>query len=131
MAALTEDRATPERIGDDFVDPVAAGAVFHAGALVVLDAAGNAAPATAAAGLISRGVAQEAADNSGGADGDISVAVRKGVFPLANGGAITRANIGDPAYIVDDQSVTEASAGSSAVGTIVDVDAEGVWVRIG
>ena len=37
------------------------------------------------------------------------------------------------AYIVDDQTVakTNGSSTRSAAGTIVDVDAQGVWVRVG
>ena len=49
MAALTQDRPTPEREGRLVSDPLAANAVVFAGALYVLDAAGNATPATAAA----------------------------------------------------------------------------------
>ena len=42
MVALTEDRNTPRRQGDDFVFPMAASVTIFAGALVMLDAAGNA-----------------------------------------------------------------------------------------
>lgn len=136
MAALTRDRNTPQRapvLALDFVDPVAAGVKIHAGALVVLDASGHAAPATAATGLTARGVAQEQVDNTAGGAGDATVRVRAGIWRLDHDGTIGRAEIGKTAYLVDDQTVAADDGGGtrSAAGTIVDVDADGVWVRIG
>jgi len=133
MAAQTKDRITPQRAGVDYNDPVAAGAVIHAGALVVLDAAGNAAPGTVALGLSARGVAQEHVDNTGGAVGAVSVNTVAGIFLFANDATVTRADISKPAFIVDDQTVAnnDGTATRSAAGTITDVDAEGVWVQIG
>ncbi|KAK0329991.1 hypothetical protein LTR94_034588, partial [Friedmanniomyces endolithicus] len=60
--------------------------------------------------------------------------VKKGQFRWANSAAadaITRAEIGDPAYIVDDQTVAKTNGGAtrSVAGTIRDVDAQGVWVE--
>jgi hypothetical protein len=52
--------------------------------------------------------------------------------------AVTRAQIGDACYIVDDQTVakTDGAAGQnpatrSPAGTVVDLDDDGVWVRTG
>ncbi len=131
MAALTTDRNTPEIAGRSFGDPVAAGAVIFAGAMVVLDASGNAAPASTATGLTGRGRAREYVDNSDGAAGDAVVPVDRGVFCFANNGEVTRAHINDPAYAVDDQTVAPTDGGGtrSAVGTIRNVDAFGVWVE--
>jgi len=135
MTALAKDRITPRRSGEDMVDPVAAGAVIHAGALVVLDATGYAAPGSTVLNLVARGVAQAAVDNSGGADGDKTVAVRRGIHHFANDGVDTvdRTHIGGTAYIVDDQTVasTDGTGTRSAAGTIIDVDADGVWVDVG
>ncbi len=134
MAALTKDRNTKERAGVDFVDPVAAGKTIHAGALVVLNATGYAEPGSTATGLTARGRAEDAADNASGADGDISVRVKKGVFLFANHGAdaVDRTHIGSTCYIVDDQTVaaTDGTGTRSAAGTVMDVDADGVWVKI-
>ncbi|MEO0036228.1 MAG: hypothetical protein RLZZ501_2251 [Pseudomonadota bacterium] len=132
MAALSADRDTPEIYGRQFGRPVAAGAVIYAGALACLDATGYAVPASAVAGLTGDGRAEETIDNSAGAAGAATVRVRRGVFRWANAGDVTRAAIGDPAYAVDDQTVSADSSGStrSAVGTIEDIDASGVWVRI-
>ena len=133
MTALTKDRNTPWREGDEFNHPAAANAVIHAGALVVLNASGDAAPGSTATGLTPAGRAEEAVDNTGGAAGDKTVQVRKGVFRYANDGSISRANIGGTAYIVDDQTLAATDGGGtrSAAGEIVDVDADGVWVKIG
>ena len=81
-------------------------------------------------------MAIDAANNGSGSAGDINVETERGVFRFENSAsadAITRAEIGDTAYIVDDQTVakTNGSSTRSAAGTIVDVDAQGVWVRVG
>lgn len=131
MTALAADRNTPQRDGDFLNDPVAANAKIYAGSLVVLNATGYAAPGTLAAGLIARGRADEQVDNTGGADGAVNVDVRAGVFSFANAGDITRAHIGDDAYIDDDQTVTAVTTGRSVAGRIVDVDSDGVWVKVG
>lgn len=137
MTALSADRIAPQRAtGDWFSDPVKASSAIYGGALVVLDASGWAVKASTATGLTVRGVAVKAADNSAGANGDVNVETERGVFRFANSAstdAITRAEIGDVCYIVDDQTVakTDGSSARSAAGTIVDVDAQGVWVRVG
>jgi predicted RecA/RadA family phage recombinase len=133
MPALTANRDTLARDGVTFSVPVAAAKKIYAGALVALDAAGNATPGAVATTLIGLGRAEALADNSTGAAGAISVEVRKGVFRFANSAAgdlITRAEIGDNAYIVDDQTVAKTDGGGtrSVAGKIVDVEAAGVWV---
>lgn len=131
---LTADRNTVERGALDFVHPVAAGAKIYAGALVVLDADGYAAGGSVATTLTSVGRADEQVDNAGGADGDVSVRVRRGCFRFDNHAAdlIDRTDIGATAYIVDDHTVaaTDGTSTRSAAGTIRDVDADGVWVEI-
>lgn len=133
MVALTKDRNTAQRQGDEFNHPVAAAKKIHAGSLVVLDAARNAAPGLVATGLVAAGRAQETVDNSAGSAGDKTVQVRKGTFSFANDGTIAQVDIGGTAYIVDDQTVADNNGTStrSAAGEIVDVDADGVWVKIG
>jgi len=134
MAALTNDRDTPMRAGDLFAYPVAASTRIHAGGLVVLEA-GYAKPGRTATGLACVGRAEEAVDNSGGANGALVVPVRRGLFLYANSAAadaVTLADVGADAYIVDDATVAKTSATNtrSKAGTIEDVDALGVWVRI-
>lgn len=135
MTALSADRNTPRRDGDLVDDPVASGAEIFAGALVALNSSGYAAPGSTATGLVARGRAEAYVDNSGGADGDTTVPVRRGVFRWVNDGTDTvdRSHIGGQAYIVDDQTVaaTDGSGTRSAAGEIVDVDSDGVWVDHG
>src|SRR5262249_12871348 len=100
------------------------------------DASGWAVPGSTATGLIPIGRADKRADNSAGANGDINVKVRRGVFRWANSSAgdqITQAEIGDFCYIVDDQTVAKTSNGGarSIAGIIEDVDAQGVWLQTG
>lgn len=133
---LTADRLIKTRAGTNYSDPVAATTKIYAGALVVLNAAGNAVPASTATGLITRGVAQEQVDNTAGAAGDLNVETRPGVYPFKNSAstdAITRAEIGDDCYIVDDQTVakTNGSSTRSVAGKIVDLDGANVWVKVG
>lgn len=130
MPALTKDKRTPSRSGQDFHDPLAAGVKVFAGALVVLDAAGNAKPGETAANLTARGVATECV----GTDmGDTHVRSQSGVFRFNNDGSISRADIGNSAFIVDDQTVANDNGGNtrSVAGRIEDVESAGVWVQIG
>ena len=130
--ALSADRNTPKRKGSNRNDPLAAATKIYAGALVCLDAAGNAVPGSTAVGLTARGVAQEQIDNSAGAAGDLRIESRSGVHRFKNDASIDRANIGDTAYIVDDETVADTDGGAtrSIAGEIIDVDSAGVWVKI-
>lgn len=130
MVALTQDRNTPRRLGDEGNHPVAASTEIFAGGITVLDASGNAAPGSAATGLKAVGRAEEHVDNGAGSAGDKSVQTRKGTFRFENDGSIDRTDIGATAYIVDDQTVAnnDDTGSRSAAGKIDDVDADGVWV---
>ena len=126
MVALTADFDSPQVEGKFRSVPVAAGAKIYAGALVVMEA-GVAAPGSVAVGLVSLGRAQFQADNTGGAAGAVSVKVQRGVFAWNSGSgadAITAANIGAPAYIIDDNTVGLTNGGGtrSLAGTIFDID---------
>lgn len=132
--ALTKDRNTEMKDGEVVAVPVAADAVIHAGALVAANATGYAAPGSAATTLTYLGRAEEAVDNTGGADGAVSVLVRrKKAFKWANSGsdAVTQAELGKTCYIEDDETVakTDGVGTLSAAGTVVAVDSDGVWVE--
>ncbi len=132
---LITDRDTQERLNNKaHVGPAAANKLIYAGALVALDASGNITPGTTATTLKGAGRAEERVDNSTGSAGDKNVPFKKGVFNFANstaGDAITRADIGNDCYIVDDQTVAKTNGTNtrSVAGKIVDVDARGVWVK--
>jgi hypothetical protein len=131
MAALTARRLTKQSPGERFTDPVKAGVVIHEGALCVLDA-GFLAPARTALGLRPRGVAEMRTDNATGANGAMMATTHAGFYWLDNDASVNRTHIGGTAYMVDDQTVAATDGGGtrSAAGLIVDVDANGVLVKI-
>lgn len=136
MTALAADRQIVRREGEIFEFPMAASVKAYIGALAVLDASGNVKPAVTATGLIPVGIFTAQVDNSTGGAAAVTAPVQPGTFRFGNSGggdAITKAEIGDTCYIVDDQTVakTTDNASRSAAGQIVDVDTSGVWVRVG
>lgn len=134
MGAATQDRNTPQLIGDIDVYPVLAGAKIFAGTQVVLDSNGWAKPGVTGTGLVCAGRAEERVDNTAGQNGDKTVRVKRGVFKYFNSAdadEITQAEIGDTCYIVDDQTVAKVATGRSPAGLIVSVDAQGVGVFMG
>jgi len=89
--------------------PVAAGAKIYAGSLVCANTSGYVTPAADTAGLKFLGVALEQVDNTAGANGAKSVRVRRtGVFEFA-ATSISQAMLGDPMYLVDDQTFDDAA----------------------
>ena len=129
MTALSKDRLTPERDGRLVSDPLAVGATIYAGSMYVLDALGNAAPASATATAPVRAVARQRATQ---AQGDTATDAALGCFCFDNSAGadeIKRSDIGAACYAADDQTVKKT--GTCRAGTVVDVDARGVWVRVG
>ncbi|WCT72062.1 hypothetical protein PQ455_10420 [Sphingomonas naphthae] len=133
MTALTAARNTPAMMPGASSHPVKGATTLFAGALACLSATGFAIPGTPALNLIAVGRVKKTVVNAG-ADGDVRAEIESGVFRWANSAsadAITRAEIGDDCYVVDDQTVakTDGSGARSKAGRIVQVDAQGVWVR--
>ncbi|MDW3711896.1 MULTISPECIES: hypothetical protein [Pseudomonadaceae] len=132
MTALVRDRNTHQQDAGIVAIPLAANARVFAGALVVVGATGWGAPGSAATGLTYVGRAEEAVDNTGGANGAKAVPVRRRLaFRWANDGSITQAHLMKTAYIVDDQTVaaTDGSGTRSPAGRILGIEADGVWVE--
>lgn len=127
---LTESRNTPRREGDQVAHPVAADTLILIGGLVALNANGYLTPATANGGKVV-GVSETYIDNRNGVDGAQKATVRRNVFAFNNSAtsAITRKDIGGPAYVEDDN--TFAKAGTAVAGVIIDLGDEGVWVDVG
>lgn len=133
MTALTQDRNTLRRNGDQVEPPVAANTRIYGGSMVAINAAGFAVSGATSTTLKAAGVAECRADNSTGAAGDIRVRLRKGAHRFGNSAAadaIALADIGSVCYMVDDQTVAKTNGTNtrSAAGTVFDVDADGVWV---
>ncbi|WP_343498630.1 hypothetical protein [Achromobacter denitrificans] len=134
MTALTQDRNTLRRDGNQIEPPVAAATRIYGGSIVCINTTGYAVPGSTSTTLKAAGVAECRADNSAGAAGDIRVRLRKGPHCFANSisaDLITLADIGSDCYIVDDQTVAKTSGGDtrSVAGKVFDVDADGVWVE--
>lgn len=137
MTALAADRRTIRIAGDRYAYPVAASVTCYAGGIAALDASGNVTPGSTATGLTAVGIFAERVSN-GSTAGAVTATVEPGIFRFANsaaGDAITKAEIGDTCYIVDDQTVakTNGTGTRSAAGTVMDIDtATGqVWVNLG
>jgi hypothetical protein len=134
--SMLPGRLTKERDGKQWVFPVSEGAVITLGAMVALNAAGEAVPAAAAAGLTVVGVAEDLIDRGG----QPWVKTRRGCFAFDAGasGAPSNANVGKPVYVADAVSVsTVADNGSSSslvsypqAGVLLGVDDDGCWVKM-
>ena len=134
MVALAKDRNTPVRLGNIESHPIKSATTIFAGSMVFVDATGFAVPGATALGLTAVGRAEQHIENDG-ANGDKRVETRRGVFRFENSGGVdelTRGDIGDTAYAVDDQTVAKTSATNtrSAAGIVRDVDDHGVWIEI-
>ncbi len=131
MTSLTTDKNTPSRDEELVSYGVATAKKLFAGSIAVINASGYIQPGTIATGLIAAGRADEQVDNTTGADGAVSAnVIRNKAFKWDNAGDIVQADVGKKAYITDDQTVTAVSSGKSVLGTITDVDSDGVWVFV-
>jgi len=131
--ALTADRNTVARDGNQLSLGMAANAKIYAGAMVARDAAGHAVPAANVAGLAVVGMAESQVDNTGGAAGALNITVRRNrSFHFANSAtsALTIADIGSNAMVEADDIVAKAATNSIVAGKVLDVDATGVWIEI-
>lgn len=133
MSATAQDRNTPLKGVELIAVPVAANAVIPAGVIVVANATGFAANGTTATGLTYLGRSDEAVDNTGGADGAKSIAVRRAkAFKFGNlaGDLVTQASLGKVCYIADNQTVAATSGTNtrSQAGIVLGVESDGVWV---
>lgn len=112
---------------------VAAGEVIFKGAIVSANAAGFLIAAIDAAGGVVVGVSNENSDNTGGANGDVTCLVLKGVAGLrADGVAPTQAEIGRAVMVDDDGNITTAASAAFdiPVGTLDSIDGSLFWVKL-
>ncbi|NIZ13915.1 hypothetical protein [Phaeobacter sp. HF9A] len=134
MAALTNTRNTPRLEGDLRRGAAGASALIYSGALVMRAADGFLEEGRTATGFVGVGRAEALVDNRQGLDGDENVPYRVGIFKYANSAGadeISFADVGQPAFIVDDQTVakTDGTATRSPAGIIEGVEPDGVWIR--
>ena len=126
------ERIGNERTGaNNLVLQVAGGQVIEQGTMVALNTDGYAVPAAKAADLVIAGVAQSYANNRQGAYGAEVVSVRRGAFVMAADATIKETDLLKTAYMVNATTLTLTAEGSSPVGAILEVAADGVTVQVG
>lgn len=130
MAALTDNRDTRELAngrGQVAKFDIVNAEIVYAGGMLAVDSAGEVHAASDTLGLRVLGRVPAKVDNT--ADGEKSEPQR-GIFRYANhtSNALSRNNIGQPCYVVDDQTVAASSTNLVPAGLVFDVDSEGVWV---
>jgi len=104
--ALTADKELQYTEGVELPFPVEEAKTIYGGSFACVNANGYAEPGADTAGLIFEGIATGQVDNSGGADGDKQVVLRRrGLVKALLDTAITQTNVGDNVFLVDDQSV--------------------------
>lgn len=145
MTAATQDRKATQYGTPDLASgpvtllglPVAASTKLYAGTMVATNSTGYAVPASASTAQKLWGRCEKQVDNSAGANGDLSVNVKPGIFYFANStGAdlIAQANLGAYVYAVDDSTValTDSAGTRPVAGYVVNVDTNlGVAVAVG
>lgn len=127
MTALTSGRRVFTRLGNLLAVVMAAGAQGFQGGLAAVNPAGNGVAATATNTL--NVIGWFTLDAPAGA----TVEVSKDIVPFANstaGDLITKADIGNDCYVVDDQTVAKTSNSNARprAGKVFDVDEYGVWI---
>ncbi len=133
MAALNAERDTQARQvswgGDVYHYPVAASTTVFAGAIVMIDASGNAIEGATATGQIAVGRCENTVNNDSGSAGDFDVEIRTGIFAYENSGGdpVTVADIGNDVFIEDDQTVSRTNGGAtqSRAGVMVGLRSDG------
>lgn len=141
MTALARGRMT-EKLGasaicDAYEPKIGTGVKVYAGAIIVINSAGYAVPATSAAThKCCLGVADKEYDLST-SNGQFRIKVKPGIYKVVNGSGdpVAIADIGSTVYLLDDQTIGKTNPGGntlSAAGKMVDLDADGgVWVQMG
>lgn len=136
MTALARDtNVNNKEIGRSINVPLAANAIVFRGSLVSANASGFGVAASDTSGEVVIGIADTGGDNTGGANGDLEVRVRKGVFELQTAGTVVdQADLGRPVYVSDDNTVEKAAGvvNNIVAGVLDSLDAASgnPWVKI-
>ncbi|MFC3074685.1 hypothetical protein [Shinella pollutisoli] len=126
--AASADIRRKWRKGDSYGYPVLANVRIFGGTMVGVTAALAAVPAGHADAVALVGFAEESVNNVGGATGDQTVTLRKGITHIPLAGA-TPANIGATVYASADDTFTLTAGSLLVAGTIDAIDADGVWLK--
>ncbi len=133
MTAMTKARSVVEIAAVNSNVPMKGATTIYQGAIVVT-ASKLAQPGKTATGLTVVGYAEQTVVNAG-ADGAAKVPVKRGAIKVSNLATdlITAGSEGQDCYLVDDQTVAATDGGGtrSKAGKIIQVEADGVFVRLG
>jgi hypothetical protein len=126
---------TQRRDSVNFSFPVKGATFIPVGAMAAIDATGHLVNAAAVAAHRVVGVAEADIDNSAGIDAALNGPVKRGCWKFGNSASadlIARADVGQPCYVVDNQTVAKTSNSNArpVAGVIRDVETDGVWVEI-
>lgn len=128
------DRMTERKEGLLLALLVAASTAIEGGKMVGVNGNGYLVEAADAASVRVLGVADQAVNNSSGADGAARCRVYSGsIFKLKNSStnAVDVADAGTLCFVEDDETVADAAGTKGIVaGRVVEVVADGVWVQI-
>lgn len=132
MVQLTQDRNTPELLGDKREGTLGASQAIFAGAILMRNATGDLIEGATATACFGAGRAEERVTST--TAGVTPIKYKPGTFRYANSSAgdlITKADIGTLCFIVDDQTVAKTNGTNtrSPAGIVEGVDPQGVWVR--
>jgi hypothetical protein len=110
-----------------------ANAKVFKGCLVASDATGWGIAPGVATGLVVAGIALADADNTGGANGALSVDVLMGEAYLNSDGTVDQTNFNKSVFVTDDNTVAKADGTGtrSAAGNCTGFDSGGAWVSVG
>jgi hypothetical protein len=139
MTALTADAPRMHSVHQpQFLPlPVKGGARLYLNAITCTDANGFAVPGSNTAGLRAQGVAWKPFNNTAGSDGTLGDTFNsfgatryvevdsKGEWEFAFTGAVPKP--GDPAFIVDDNTVATATTNSIQIGKFTRPASPGKW----
>lgn len=134
MANATDNRLNiiREARRDYPVVPVAAGQKLVVGTIAAVSTSGWAGNPSNATYNRVLGIVVKEADNTAGANGDLTTTIRTDEILLVNDGTapVTAAHIGQVCQQVDNQTVAAPGTASlPAGGRIKEVTAEGIWVE--
>ena len=115
-----------------YLSPLASSNILYAGTIAALNTNGYAVSASDTSGQKVIGIFDQSIDNTGASyKSNKTVRVRRGVFALATGSTNTVADIGNMAYVLDNQTVGNASEATNDIMAGIIVDVQNDLLRIG
>lgn len=127
MAALTESRFLVSEAPNVSINrsfPIAAGETIFAGAVVGINGAGEAVPATTSTKIVGVSFVGGQGDN-----GDYANVTFNNIWRMPFPG-VTAAAIGEAVAVQDDSGLVALGAGTSVAGRVVKIEADYAYVKL-